>query len=106
MTGRSRGRASSACCSADNACVVLEGAPSDHQLVQGWSYESFAPYLKRAAETLQTHVLADDELTPWHRAFRNAGGADIHRPPGNQNIVDGGGHWGCVRRPCPRPETG
>ena len=74
-------------CSAHNACVVLEGAPSDYDWGEGWSYESFAPYLKRAAETLQTHVLADDELTPWHRAFRNAGGEDSIVHP--VNIVDG-----------------
>jgi choline dehydrogenase-like flavoprotein len=74
-------------CSAHNACVVLEGAPSDYEWGDGWSYESFAPYLKRAAETLQTHVLADEELTPWHRAFRDAGGADSIVHP--VNIVDG-----------------
>src|SRR5204862_65267 len=44
-------------------------------------------YLKRAAETLQTHVLADDDLTPWHRAFREAGGEDSIVHP--VNIVDG-----------------
>jgi choline dehydrogenase len=32
-------------------------------------------------------VLADDELTPWHRAFREAGGADAIVHP--VNIVDG-----------------
>lgn len=74
-------------CSAHNACVVLEGAPSDYEWGEGWSCESFAPYLKRAAETLQTHVLADEELTPWHRAFRNAGGEDSIVHP--VNIVDG-----------------
>jgi choline dehydrogenase len=74
-------------CSAHNACVVLEGAPADYDWGEGWSYESFAPYLKRAAETLQTHVLADDELTPWHRAFREAGGDDSIVHP--VNIVDG-----------------
>jgi len=74
-------------CSAHNACVILEGAPADYEWGAGWSYESFAPYLKRAAETLQTHVLPDDELTPWHRAFRQAGGDDSIVHP--VNIVDG-----------------
>jgi choline dehydrogenase len=74
-------------CSAHNACVVLEGAPLDYEWGSGWSYEAFAPYLRRAAETLQTHVLADDELTPWHRAFREAGRADSIVHP--VNIVDG-----------------
>ena len=74
-------------CSAHNACVVLEGAPSDYDWGPGWSYDAFAPYLGRAAETLQTHVLADEELTPWHRAFREAGGGDSIVHP--VNIVDG-----------------
>jgi len=77
-------------CSAHNACVVLEGAPSDYEWGSGWSYEAFAPYLRRAAETLRTHVLADDELTPWHRAFREAGRADSIVHP--VNIV-GGVRW-------------
>jgi choline dehydrogenase len=74
-------------CSAHNACVVLEGTPADYDWGADWSYEAFAPYLKRAAETLQTHVLTDDELTPWHRAFREAGGSDSIVHP--VNIVDG-----------------
>jgi choline dehydrogenase len=74
-------------CSAHNACVVLEGAPSDYDWGPGWSHEAFSPYLRRAAETLHTHVLPDEELTPWHRAFREAGGdnAIVH----SVNIVDG-----------------
>jgi choline dehydrogenase len=74
-------------CSAHNACVLLEGAPSDYEWGEEWSYESFAPYLRRAYETLRARVLADEELTPWHRAFRDAGGdASIVHPV---NIVDG-----------------
>jgi choline dehydrogenase len=74
-------------CAAHNACVVLEGAPSDYDWGERWSYEAFAPYLRRAAETLQTHVLTDEELTPWHRAFREAGDDDSIVHP--VNIVDG-----------------
>ena len=74
-------------CSAHNACVLLEGAPSDYEWGQDWSYETFAPYLRRAYETLRGHVLADEELTPWHRAFREAGGGDSIVHP--VNIVDG-----------------
>ena len=74
-------------CSAHNACVLLEGAPSDYDWGGDWSYEALAPYLRRAYETLRGHVLADDELTPWHRAFRDAGGeGSIVHPV---NIVDG-----------------
>jgi choline dehydrogenase len=74
-------------CSAHNACVLLEGAPSDYDWCRDWSYETFQPYLRRAYETLQGHVLADEELTPWHRAFRDAGGEDSIVHP--VNIVDG-----------------
>jgi choline dehydrogenase len=74
-------------CSAHNACVVLEGAPSDYEWGTEWSYQTFEPYLRRAAETLQTQVLSDQELTPWHRAFREAGGDDAIVHP--VNIVDG-----------------
>jgi choline dehydrogenase len=74
-------------CSAHNACVLLEGAPSDYEWADEWSYEAFAPYLRRAYETLRGHVLADEELTPWHRAFREAGGPDSIVHP--VNIVDG-----------------
>ena len=74
-------------CSAHNACVLLEGAPSDYEWGEDWSYETFAPYLRRAYATLGGHVLAREELTPWHRAFREAGGADAIVHP--VNIVDG-----------------
>ena len=74
-------------CSAHNACVLLEGAPSDYEWGEEWTYEAFAPYLRRAYETLCGHVLADKELTPWHRAFRDAGGAESIVHP--VNIVDG-----------------
>lgn len=74
-------------CSAHNACVLLEGAPSDYEWGGDWSYEAFAPYLRRAYATLRGHVLAGEELTPWHRAFRNAGGeSSIVHPV---NIVNG-----------------
>ena len=39
-------------CSAHNACVLLEGAPSDYEWGGDWTYEAFAPYLRRAYETL------------------------------------------------------
>jgi choline dehydrogenase len=74
-------------CSAHNACVLLEGAPSDYEWGESWSYAALKPFLDRAYETLQGHVLADEELTPWHRAFREAGGEDSIVHP--VNILDG-----------------
>jgi choline dehydrogenase len=74
-------------CSAHNACVLLEGAPSDYEWGEEWSYQAFAPFLRRAYETLRGHVLADEELTPWHRTFRDAAAeSSIVHPV---NIVDG-----------------
>jgi choline dehydrogenase len=74
-------------CSAHNACVLLEGAPADYDWGKEWSYQAFAPYLRRAYETLRGRVLADEELTPWHQAFRDAApeSAIVHPV----NIVDG-----------------
>jgi choline dehydrogenase len=74
-------------CSAHNACVLLEGAPADYDWGSGWSHDELAPYLRRAAETLRAQVIPEEELTPWHRAFREAGGADSIVHP--VNIVDG-----------------
>jgi choline dehydrogenase len=74
-------------CSAHNACVLLPGAPADYEWGEEWSYGAFEPYLRRAYEALGGHVLADEELTPWHRAFRDtAPESSIVHPV---NIVDG-----------------
>jgi choline dehydrogenase len=57
-------------CSAHNACVVLEGAPSDYdEWGHGWSYASIAPYLDRARAQLRTRQLERGDLSPWHGAF-------------------------------------
>jgi choline dehydrogenase len=64
-------------CSAHNACVVLRGAPSDYdEWGPGWSYAELAPHLDRGERTLQSRPLGEDELAPWHRAFREAAGDD------------------------------
>src|SRR6266511_814733 len=62
-------------CSAHNACVVLEGAPADYdEWGPGWSYAELEPYLRRAEEELRTRRAAEDEISPWHRAFLEAAG--------------------------------
>lgn len=64
-------------CSAHNACVVLAGAPADYdEWGEGWSHATIAPYLERAERALRVRRFADDELSPWHRAFAHAAGAD------------------------------
>jgi choline dehydrogenase len=75
-------------CSAHNACVVLAGAPADYdEWGHGWSHAALEPYLRRAEEMLRVRRLAEDELSPWHRAFARAGGDDAILHP--VNVVEG-----------------
>jgi choline dehydrogenase len=71
-------------CSAHNACVVLAGAPADYdEWGEGWSHATIAPYLERAESALRVRRFADDELSPWHRAFTQGAGADAIVHPVN-----------------------
>jgi choline dehydrogenase len=71
-------------CSAHNACVVLAGAPADYdEWGEGWSHAVIAPYLERAERELRVRRFADEELSPWHRAFARAAGADAIVHPVN-----------------------
>jgi choline dehydrogenase len=71
-------------CSAHNACVVLPGAPADYdEWGAGWSHSVIAPYLERAKRELRVRTFADEELSPWHRAFARAGGAEAIPHPVN-----------------------
>jgi choline dehydrogenase-like flavoprotein len=64
-------------CSAHNACVVLEGAPSDYdEWGEDWRYDAFRPYLDRARQTLRTRSLLREELSPWHRALADSADDD------------------------------
>jgi choline dehydrogenase len=71
-------------CSAHNACVVLPGAPEDYdEWGPAWSYAELEPYLRRGEETLCTRPTPWEELSPWHRAFAEAGGDDSILHPVN-----------------------
>jgi choline dehydrogenase-like flavoprotein len=71
-------------CSAHNACVVLAGAPADYdEWGEGWSHATIAPYLERAERELRVRTFANEELSPWHRAFARAAGADAIVHPVN-----------------------
>jgi choline dehydrogenase len=71
-------------CSAHNACVVLAGAPADYdEWGEGWSHAAIAPYLERAERELRVRRFADEELSPWHRAFARAAGPDAIVHPVN-----------------------
>jgi choline dehydrogenase-like flavoprotein len=64
-------------CSAHNACVVLEGCPADYdEWGPGWTYDEFAPYLRRAHDQMRVRITELEELSPWHRVFLDAAGAD------------------------------
>jgi choline dehydrogenase len=61
-------------CSAHNGCVALLGHRRDYDYWEelgnpGWGWESVAPAFARAQRGLRVRGVADDELTPYHRAF-------------------------------------
>jgi choline dehydrogenase len=71
-------------CSAHNACVALPGAPADYdEWGHGWSQRAIAPFLERAERELRVRRFGEGELSPWHRAFARAAGADAIRHPVN-----------------------
>jgi choline dehydrogenase len=64
-------------CSAHNACVLLRGAPSDYdEWGPGWTHAELGPYLDRGEHALEAREQDEDELSPWHRAFRDTAGDD------------------------------
>src|SRR3954447_20526897 len=72
-------------CSAHNACVVLAGAPADYdEWGEGWRHEGIAPSRERAERELRVRRFAHEELSPWHRAFARAAGADAILHPVNE----------------------
>jgi choline dehydrogenase-like flavoprotein len=61
-------------CSAHNACALLPGLPADYdEWGHGWSHAVMAPYLARAARQLRGREFADEEVSPWQKAFTTAG---------------------------------
>jgi choline dehydrogenase len=78
-------------CSAHNACIALPGAPADYdEWRNGWSYATIAPYLEAAERELRVRRFAEEELSPWHRVFAQAAGADAMLHPVNDV---GGVRW-------------
>lgn len=64
-------------CSAHNGCVALTGARADYDGwtalgAPGWDWESVAPAFERTKQQLRVRHVADDEITPWQRAFVDA----------------------------------
>jgi choline dehydrogenase-like flavoprotein len=56
-------------CSAHNGCIVLEGAPSDYDWGDGWSYTELEPCLRRAERQLRTRRQSLEEISPAQAAF-------------------------------------
>ncbi|HEX2051080.1 MAG TPA: GMC family oxidoreductase N-terminal domain-containing protein, partial [Actinomycetota bacterium] len=64
-------------CSTQYGCVLFEGAPEDYdEWGPGWTYAELAPFLARARDALRARTPEPDQLSPWHRAFLDAGGND------------------------------
>ena len=64
-------------CSAHNACIVIAGEPADYdEWGEGWSHAAIEPYLRRAELELAVRRFEEEQLSPWHRAFAEAAGAD------------------------------
>jgi choline dehydrogenase len=79
-------------CSSHNACVILRGADEDYdEWGPGWSADEFRPYLDRAEAAFATRPLDLDELSPWLRAFVDAGGSDSIVHP--VNMTKDGVRW-------------
>lgn len=56
--------------SSHNACLVLEGSPSDYdEWGAEWSYATLAPSFERARAALRVEGANTDRPAPFHRAF-------------------------------------
>jgi choline dehydrogenase-like flavoprotein len=60
-------------CSAHNACMAVIGTPADYdEWGAEWSHEVFAPYLRRARDTLRVTRANTSDPAPFHVAFLEA----------------------------------
>ncbi|HYY55485.1 MAG TPA: GMC family oxidoreductase, partial [Candidatus Dormibacteraeota bacterium] len=67
-------------CSSHNACALVRGEPRDYdEWPKGWGAADLGPHLDRAERELRARFFADDEVSPWHRAFVEAAGELVHR---------------------------
>ncbi len=78
-------------CSSHNACALVRGEARDYdEWPDGWRSADLEPYLDRAETALGACFFTDEELSPWHRAFAEAGGDGTIRHPFN---VRGSTRW-------------
>lgn len=95
-------------CSSHNGCVALRGHRRDYDAWAGlgnpgWDWQSVAPSFLRAQGALRVRIPADEDVTPFHRAFIDGAIAagiprstDMNDPDENAgvgaspvNVVDG-----------------
>ncbi len=62
-------------CSAHNGCTINWGHRADYDgwAQPGWSADDLLPLFEAASGRMRVRRFADDELTPWHAAFIDAG---------------------------------
>jgi len=62
-------------CSAHNGCTVCWGHRSDYDGwgLAGWSADELLPLFERASQQMRVRRFGDDDLTPLHRGFIEAG---------------------------------
>jgi choline dehydrogenase len=78
-------------CSSHNACALVRGEARDYdEWPDGWRSPELEPYLDRAEAALGARFFAEEELSPWHRAFAQAAGDRTIRHPFN---VEGSTRW-------------
>lgn len=79
-------------CSSHNACALLRGADEDYdEWGPDWSADELRPYLDRAEREFATRTLDLEELSPWLRAFAEAGGSESIVHP--VNLTTDGVRW-------------
>ena len=62
-------------CSAHNGCTVCWGTRADYDAwgIPGWSADRLQPLFERCSREMRVRRFADEELTPLHRGFIEAG---------------------------------
>jgi choline dehydrogenase len=71
--GRSLGARVLGGSSAHNACALVQGSPADYdEWGPEWQYETFEPYLRRAAAALRGAPSNTERPSPFHRAALEA----------------------------------
>lgn len=82
-------------CSAHNGCTVSWGHRADYdgweaRGLVGWGADALTPRFERASARMRVRRFADEDLTPFHRAFIDAGAALGYPLVDDLESLDGG----------------